>query len=111
MAHRNAETLRRGYEAFSKGDLETIRELWDPDITWHSYGDRTPFGGEYEGIDEIFAMFATIPQQTDAFEANVHSILADDEHGCVMIDQVIRRGDRSTPARRSTSTTSTGRAS
>ncbi len=94
MAHRNAETLRRGYEAFSKGDLETIRELWDPDITWHSYGSRTPFNGTYEGVDEIFQMFATIPQETDAFENTVHSILADDEHGCVMVDQVMRRGDR-----------------
>lgn len=94
MAHRNVETLRRGYEAFSKFDMDTIRELWAPGITWHSYGNRTPFSGEYQGADDIIAMFATIPEHTDAFEMTVHAILADDEHGVAMVDQVIRRGDR-----------------
>ena len=39
-------------------------------------------------------MSAAIPQKTDAFENTVHTILADDEHGCVMVDQVMRRGDQ-----------------
>lgn len=94
MEHANATALRTGYEAFSKFDLETIRDLWSPDIRWHSYGERNPFRGDYQGVDEVFDMFATIPQWTDAFELTVHAILADDEHGCVMLDQMMRRGDR-----------------
>lgn len=94
MGHDNAARLRTGYEAFSKGDLDTIRELWSPDIQWHSYG-HTPFAGEYDGIDQVFGdVFARIPQETEAFELTVHSILADDEHGVVMVDQMIRRHDR-----------------
>lgn len=94
MAHENARTLRTGYDAFSKGDLDTIRELWADDIRWHSYGD-TPFSGEYRGVDTVFRdVFARIPEETDAFELTVHAILADDEHGVVMVDQVMRRGDR-----------------
>jgi ketosteroid isomerase-like protein len=93
MAHANENTLRRGYEAFSKFDLDTIRDLWSPDITWHSYGN-SPFVGEYHGPDEIFAMFSRIPEETDKFQTDVHAILADDEHGVVMVDQVMRRGDR-----------------
>ena len=94
MGHDNAARLRAGYEAFSKGDLDTIRELWSPEIRWHSYGN-TPFAGEYRGVDAVFGdVFAQIPQETDAFELTVHAILADDEHGVVMLDQLIRRGDR-----------------
>ena len=94
MAHRNVETLRKGYEAFSKGDLETLRGLWSPDITWHDYASRIPWAGEYQGVDDVFGMFARIPQETDAFELTMHPPLADDEHGCVMVDEVMRRGDR-----------------
>ena len=28
MAHPNEELVRRGYEAFAKGDMETLRELF-----------------------------------------------------------------------------------
>ena len=30
MAHPNEDLVRRGYEAFTKGDMETLRELFDP---------------------------------------------------------------------------------
>jgi hypothetical protein len=36
MAHPNEELVRRGYEAFATGDMETLRELLDPEIVWHS---------------------------------------------------------------------------
>lgn len=94
MGHDNAARLRTGYEAFSKGDLDTVRGLWSPDIRWHSYGN-SPFSGEYQGIDQVFGdVFARIPQETEAFELAVHSILADDEHGVAMVDQMVRRNDR-----------------
>ena len=44
MGHPNEDLVRRGYDAFSSGDVETLRELWDPDIVWHAFGrpDRRP---------------------------------------------------------------------
>jgi ketosteroid isomerase-like protein len=30
MGHPDEELVRRGYDAFSSGDLQTLRELFDP---------------------------------------------------------------------------------
>ena len=38
--HPNAALFRRGYAAFNAGDMDTIRELFDENITWHN-GGRT----------------------------------------------------------------------
>ena len=56
MAHPNEELLRRGYEAFGKGDMDTIRELFDPNIVWHAPG-RNPMSGDYRGVDEVLTQF------------------------------------------------------
>ena len=38
MAHPNEELVRKGYDAFAKGDMDTLRELFDPEIVWHFPG-------------------------------------------------------------------------
>lgn len=40
MSESNVELTRRGYEAVMRGDLDTIREILDPDVKWHA-GDPT----------------------------------------------------------------------
>ena len=35
MAHPNEELVRKGYDAFASGDMDTLRELFDPGIVWH----------------------------------------------------------------------------
>ncbi len=47
MAHPNEELLRRGYEAFAKGDLDTVMSIFDEDIVWHEPG-RNALGGELQ---------------------------------------------------------------
>jgi ketosteroid isomerase-like protein len=32
MGHPNEDLIRRGYAAFSRGDMDTLRELFHPDI-------------------------------------------------------------------------------
>jgi ketosteroid isomerase-like protein len=57
MAHPNEELVRRAFDAFTKGDVDTIRELTDQDAVWHTPG-RGPLAGDYRGIDEILGFFA-----------------------------------------------------
>jgi ketosteroid isomerase-like protein len=48
----NLDTLKQGYEAFSKGDIETATEAWADDVVWQGPGsDDVPGGGEHEGKD------------------------------------------------------------
>ncbi len=90
MAHPNEELLRRGYDAFKRGDMETMAELFADDITWHSAGD-SPLSGEFHGQQEVFANFAKIPELTESFEMEIHDVLANDEHA---VGLVTTRGER-----------------
>jgi uncharacterized protein len=45
MAHPNEELVRRDYDAFAKGDMDTVRELFDPELVWRFPG-RSPLAGD-----------------------------------------------------------------
>ena len=57
MAHPNEELVRRGFDAFSKGDVDALRDLFDPDAVWHAPG-RSPLSGDHRGVDDILDFFA-----------------------------------------------------
>lgn len=52
-ANENAEIVARGYEAFTKADLETLTEFLDENASWHTPG-RSPIAGDYQGRDAVF---------------------------------------------------------
>lgn len=88
----NIERARRGYAAFDNGDLDTIRELLDPNIVWHVSG-RSRFARDYHGIDDVFGnFFAPIMTETGGTLKNeVHDILASDDHVVVLFTQRAER--------------------
>jgi ketosteroid isomerase-like protein len=63
MAHPNEELLRRGYDAFSKGDVETLRQVFAQDAVFHEPG-RNPVSGDYHGIDQMLAFFGTLAERS-----------------------------------------------
>lgn len=94
MAHPNEDLLRRGYEAFTSGDMETMSELFADDIEWHQPGDN-PMAGEFKGQQEVFGNFAKIPQLTTAFNMEVHDVLASDDHAVALVKVHAEREDKS----------------
>ena len=48
MANADLEALRRGYEAWNRGDLSAVLALVDPDIDWRP-GEDAPESGERPG--------------------------------------------------------------
>src|SRR6476469_8701815 len=84
-AQSNAALMRTGYEAFSRGDMETLRnELFAPDIVWHQ-GGRNQTSGDYRGPDEVIALFGKLFQLTDGtFRVEVHDVLASEDHAVVL---------------------------
>jgi uncharacterized protein len=91
MAHPNEELVRRGFEAFSKGDLDTLRELFDPDAVWHAPG-RGPLSGDHPGVDAILGFFARTMELTGGtFRVELHDALANDEHAVALY---VARGER-----------------
>ncbi len=77
--------LRQGYENFDKGDLDAIRGDFAPDTVWHSGGSNI-LTGDYKGIDDVFAYFMKIVQETGGtFKNEVHDVLANETHGVALV--------------------------
>jgi uncharacterized protein len=84
--HPNVDTMRRGYAAFSAGDMDTISSVFGDDITWHIGGDN-PLSGDHVGKQDVFAHFARLGELTKGtLSLDIHAILADDEHAAVLVD-------------------------
>jgi ketosteroid isomerase-like protein len=62
----NIDTARSAYDAFGRGDLETLRDQFAEDAVWVT-SDELPLGGEVKGRDEILANFAQIPNYWTSF--------------------------------------------
>ena len=78
--HPNAELLRKGYEAFDKGDMAALTNLFSEDVVWHVPGD-SPISGEHRGREAVFAAFAkTVELSGGSFKIELHDVLANDEH-------------------------------
>jgi len=94
-AHENGELIRSGYEAFSKGDMETIAKIFAPDIQW-SVSGRNRISGTYNGQEETFAFFGKLLELTDGtFTVAVHDLLATDDHVVVLAKESARRDGKS----------------
>ena len=86
-ADENAAIMRRAYEAFNKGDLETITEIFDESAVWHLPG-RSSFAKDYQGREAILAYFAQLGQETGGtFQAELQQLLADDDSRVVGIQR------------------------
>lgn len=93
--HPNAELLRKGYEAFAKGDMDAVQELFSDDIVWHNPGDNM-LSGDYRGKGEVLGFFATLMQETGGnFGQEIHDLVASDDHGIVLVRQHSQRKGKS----------------
>ena len=91
MAHQNEDLIRKGYTAFDKGDLDTLRDLFSPDIVWHSAG-RSSLSGDRKGIDEVLALLGELAQRTGGtFKVEIHDLFAGDDHGVVLSTATAQR--------------------
>ena len=91
MAHPNEDLVRRGFDAFARGDVDTLRELIDQDAVWHAPG-RNPLAGDHQGVEAILGFFARTMEITGGtFRAELHDAVANDEHAVAIY---VSRGQR-----------------
>jgi ketosteroid isomerase-like protein len=62
----NLDNARSAYDAFGRGDLEALQEMFAEDAVWVT-SDELPLGGEVRGRDAIIANFAQIPNYWKEF--------------------------------------------
>jgi uncharacterized protein len=54
--HPNVALIRQGFEALASGDIDTVLNMYSPDLKWHGgdeHGTPTDFGSR----DDFFGMF------------------------------------------------------
>lgn len=85
---RYTEIVRRGYQAFNTGDVETLRGLLSIDVIQHVPG-ASQLTGDYKGIDAVLEYYGRIGELTDgtarAHLVDVHS----DGHGHAVSSHVL----------------------
>ena len=62
----NADAAKGAYQAFSQGDLETLKEGFAEDAEWQT-SDELPLGGVTRGRDAIMENFAQLPNYWSSF--------------------------------------------
>ncbi|MEU4732611.1 nuclear transport factor 2 family protein [Streptomyces sp. NPDC023588] len=93
--HPDAVLVRRGYEAFAKGDLETLSTLFTADVIHHVPGNN-PLSGHHKGREAVLDLYRRLAEETNGtFQTELHALLADGR-GHVMAFHTARgdRGDR-----------------
>jgi uncharacterized protein len=77
--HKNAEIVRRGYQAFNTADMKTLTELFDENASWHTPG-QGPLAGDRKGREAVFAQFGRYGGETKGtFRAELKNVFADDD--------------------------------
>jgi ketosteroid isomerase-like protein len=73
----DVDVVKRGYEAFNRGDVETLGALFTDDAVQHVPGN-SQISGEKKGRDSILAYYGQVAQLTDgSFTAELESATPD----------------------------------
>ena len=83
----NVAVMRRAYEAFNAGDMDTLLDVFDETAVWHLPG-RSSMARDYEGRDATLAYFGQLGQQTGGtFRAELQRLLSDEDNRVVGIQR------------------------
>jgi uncharacterized protein len=92
--HPNSKLVRHGYDAFARGDLDTLREFMARDVVWHQPG-RSPLAGDHKGPEGVLALLGELRALSDGtFAIEIVDLLANPERAIAIQEETARRGDR-----------------
>lgn len=72
--------VRRGYEAFNAGDVETLKGLFAPDAVYH-VGGSGGLAGDKKGLEEIVAYFGELfSRSAGTAKVELRDVIAGEQH-------------------------------
>jgi ketosteroid isomerase-like protein len=79
-ARDDADLIRSGYDAFVKGDIPAVLEVFSSDIRWRISG-RSGLAGEYRGHDAVLGFFGQLMERSGgSFHLELVDVLASEDH-------------------------------
>ncbi|AXE26230.1 nuclear transport factor 2 family protein [Streptomyces globosus] len=93
--HPDAALVRRGYEAFGKGDMQALGALMTADVIHHVPGSN-PLSGHHKGREAVLDLYRRIGEETGGtVRIELHSVLVDGRgHAMAVHTFYGDRGDR-----------------
>jgi ketosteroid isomerase-like protein len=90
--------VRDGFEAFTRGDLQTVGEQFTDDAVWHGAG-TTNFGGDHQGKEAVMANILNFAQSYQSIEMKAHDFVANDKHVIALVDTSVERNGKTYKSR------------
>jgi uncharacterized protein len=69
QTERNIEVVKRGYEAFSVGDIDTLMSVFDDNIEWVQPGESA-ISGTYRGKGELGELIGRLAEKSATVKLN-----------------------------------------
>ena len=89
--HPNAIAARAGLDDFTRGDPESLGDLFADDIVWHAPGDN-PYSGTFFGKEATMDRMRRMAKEGIVWDFAIHDVLANDDHVVVLIDATLSKG-------------------
>jgi uncharacterized protein len=92
----NEDTVRKGYEAFGQGDMDTLRSMMTPDVI-QSVPGKSQVSGDHKGVDNVLGYYATLFELTGGtLKAELQSATAEGADKVVAVHKLsAQRGGKS----------------
>ncbi|BBC35171.1 SnoaL-like domain protein [Streptomyces graminofaciens] len=75
--HPHAALVRKGYELFTRGDMDNLRTLFAGDCTHHVPGDHL-LSGDYKGQDAMIDLYQRLFSETNGtFSVELQNVCVD----------------------------------
>jgi ketosteroid isomerase-like protein len=82
----NVEVIKRGYEAFAAGDVETLMSLFDDNIEWVQPGESA-ISGTYHGKGELGEYLGRLGEKSPTVKP--HRFIADGDMVVVLSEATV----------------------
>lgn len=87
MSEDNVSFVRGLYEAFAKGDVDTVLAGFSDDIEWIE-PESSPYGGQHHGPQDVAEnVFGPVTSDFEDFDVTPEQILADGDLVVVLLTQ------------------------
>lgn len=95
MSQENVAIVRRAFDAYTGGDLDTVFALCAEDIVITQAAEVPGVSPQQRGHDGVLEAFGAWPEQWDDFEIEIQRIVADPGEHVVVATQQSGRGKQS----------------
>jgi ketosteroid isomerase-like protein len=89
MEHPNAALIRDALGALGAGEVDSLAQHLADDVVWHYLGGSEPVRGKAA----VLGMFDTGRNDFE-IRAEIHDVVANDEHGVALVNATAKRGGR-----------------